>query len=135
MRLAVASLTLLVIACAAQASAPQAARPASSANLLRLRPRAWQMPARVAPAGIRLEPETGAPADDPAALATPPTTLRSAPVVRFAPDGSRHAVIGGVIREYLVATIGKDGKLVQDCVHGEAQAKARVEAAGKQVPR
>jgi len=133
MRLRVACFALIVIAGAARASSPSTAPP-SSVNLLRLHPRAWRMPA-AAPAGIRFEPETGAPADDVPPPGAAARVLQSVPVVRFGADGSRHAVVGGYLRHYLVATIDKDGRLVQTCVHGERQAAQRVAAGSQERPR
>jgi hypothetical protein len=85
-------------------------------------------PSGAGPAGIRFEPETGAtsPMDELAAqIAARRQALAQVPV-QVRADGSRHAVVGGLIRGYTVATIGADGKLNETCVHTEAQAKALV---------
>jgi hypothetical protein len=51
------------------------------------------------------------------------------------PDGSRHAVLDGLIRAYAVVRIGPDGRLVQDCVHSEEAARQRaLEPAPAAVP-
>ena len=44
------------------------------------------------------------------------------------PDGSRHAVLGGLIRAYTVVHVGADGWLTEECVSSEEQARARVQA-------
>jgi len=113
--------------------------PPSAANLVRLHPGPWRMPAAVA-AGMRFEPETGeasvvegAPATNAVALARSQAEARAlaaANIARHA-DGTRHAVLGAAFRSYEVVTIEEDGTLKQDCVSSEAEARARVEAAAQ----
>lgn len=108
--------------------------PASAANVLRLHPGPWQPPALVARAGMRFEPETGEASTDVAgasAFAASEASLRARAEanVRTFPDGSRHAVLNGAIRSWTVATIDDQGRLVQDCVHSEAEARQLIEAA------
>ena len=55
--------------------------------------------------------------------------------IRALPDGSRHAVLNGALRMWTVATIDDQGRLIQDCVHGEAEARRRIEAANAVSPR
>lgn len=138
MRTVIAGSLLLIFASVASAAGSVPGRtPASSANLLRLHPHAWQMPAPAIAPGMRFEPETGALPDDmdPSVLAGRVRRDAAAAAVRILPDGSRHAVVGGVIRAYVVATIDDKGRLVQECVHGAQQAEARVAAAAKKAPR
>jgi len=142
MRSIVTSLLLLLAAAPVVANA-QPAAPASAANLLRLHPGPWSPPVAVR-AGMRFDPETGeATVADGSALAAASALTRStsqaearaiaAANVRTLADGSRHAVVGSAFRSYTVVTIDADGKLTSDCVSGEAEARARVEAAAKQV--
>jgi len=116
--------------------------PPSAANLVRLHPGPWRMPAAVV-AGMRFEPETGeagvvegVPSTNAVMLAPSQAEARalaSQNVTRHA-DGSRHAVLGAAFRSYEVVTIDADGRLTEDCVSSEAEARARVEAgAPKQV--
>ena len=116
--------------------------PPSAANLIRLHPGPWRMPAAVG-LGIRFEPEAGEasvvegmPATSAVALAPSQAEARvlaAANATRHA-DGSRHAVLGAAFRSYEVVTIDADGHLTSDCVSSEVEARARVEAAApKQV--
>ena len=116
--------------------------PPSAANLVRLHPGPWRMPAAVV-SGIRFEPETGeagvvegVPSKNAVMLAPSQAEARvlaAQNVTRHA-DGSRHAVLGAAFRSYEVVTIDADGRLTEDCVSSEAEARARVEAgAPKQV--
>jgi hypothetical protein len=123
----------LFAALPAWAGAPNSP-PASAANVLRLHPRPWQFPALLARAGVRFEPETGeAPAEfaTVGARQTSDASLRARAEasVRTLPDGSRHVVLNGALRSWTVATIDDQGRLVQDCVHSEADARRQVEAA------
>jgi hypothetical protein len=131
MRLACSSLVLL--AALAVSAGAQASPPPSASNLLRLHPAAWQLPAAPGPSAMRFEPETG---EKPAQLPLAPGAVdaatlraRAAANVRTLGDGSRHAVLNGALRAWTVATIDDQGRLVQDCVHDEAQARQRIEAA------
>jgi len=98
------------------------------------RPPAWRPPASMLAlrAGMRIEPETGAqqtPITELQAMgAARREALSRVPIVTRA-DGSRYAVLGGLIRAYTVVTVGPDGKLVQECVHSEEAARARVNEA------
>lgn len=111
--------------------------PPSAANLVRLHPGPWSFPTAPVIAGIRFEPETGEAAPE---LTNPGakqpgnfTRARAEASVRTLPDGSRHAVLNGAIRSWAVATLDEQGRLTQDCVHSEAEARQRVEAAKAQV--
>ena len=129
----------LFAALPARAGAPLSA-PGSAANVLRLHPGPWQLPAHVARAGMRFEPETGEAAADlagAAAFKTSEASLRARAEAneRTFPDGSRHAVLNGAIRSWTVATIDDQGRLIQDCVHSEAEALRHIEAAAAASPR
>ena len=138
--------SLLLLACASSfAIAHPAAAPASAANLVRLHPGPWQPPAAVR-AGLRFEPEGGEAvtagdatraADDAVMRAPSQAAARAlaAASVTLRADGSRHAVVGSAFRQWTVATIDDNGRLTQDCVQSEAEAKARVEAAGRKQVR
>jgi hypothetical protein len=138
MRSALLCLCLLA-ALPAHAGAPAPA-PSSAANLVRLHPGPWRFPARAPLAAMRFEPERGEAASavagassimgDEAAL-----RARAEAGVRTLPDGSRHAVLGGAIRAWTVATIDDQGRLVQDCVQGGTEARQRVEAAARKQVR
>ena len=137
MRLALLCLFLLV-AETARADAPAHA-PASAANLLRLHPGPWRFPAPPLRTGLRFDPERGEPAADVTAAASRESEAalraRAEAGVRTLADGSRHAVLGGALRLWMVATIDDHGRLVEDCVHGEAEASRRVEAAARKQVR
>lgn len=123
---------LLLVLGLLAASAPLGAAPApSETRVASWRPRAWRPPARTAPAavGMRFEPESGpaVPGELEAQEAARRQALADVPVHTRA-DGSRYAVIGGLVRSYTVVHVGADGRLVQECVHSEEQARARVAA-------
>ena len=129
----------LIAALPAWAGSP-ASPPASASNVVRLHPGPWQCPSTVFRAGMRFEPETGeAPADlaGAGALMTSEASLRARAEAgaRLFPDGSRHAVLNGAIRSWTVATIDGRGRLIQDCVHSEAEARRQIEAAAAASPR
>ena len=117
--------------------------PPSAANLVRLHPGPWRMPAAVA-AGMRFEPETGeatvvegTPSTSAMALARTQAEARAIAaqnVVRHA-DGSRHAIVGAAFRQYVFVTTDAEGRLEQDCVSSEAEMRARVEAAAPKQER
>ena len=117
--------------------------PPSAASLVRLHPGPWRLPAMLQ-AGLRFEPESGEAtvvegAPGASALALAPSqaqarALAAANVTRRA-DGSRHAVLGAAYRSWTVATIDEEGRLTQDCVSSEAEARARVDAAGQKQVR
>ena len=105
---------------------------------VRLHPGPWRLPARATLAGIRFEPESGETSKEISggAFSADEAVLRSRAEanVRTFPDGSRHALLGGALRRWTVATIDDHGRLVQDCVHSEADARRIIEAAAaKQV--
>jgi hypothetical protein len=132
MRLALLCLFLFA-ALPARAGAPGVC-PASAANVVRFHPGPWQLPSSVARSGVRFEPETGEAATDlpgTAAFMSSEAALRASAEanVRTFPDGSRHAVLNGAIRAWTVATIDDQGRLTQDCVHSEAEARRLIEAA------
>jgi hypothetical protein len=128
------TMLVLMVACAA-------APTVSAGAIVPWRTLAWH-PARhaVAPAppALRFDPE-GQPAsadlpdlpDLPAQIAARRAALARVPVLTR-PDGSRHATLGGLAREYTVARIGADGTLTQTCVSSEAQAKRLVTPTGKE---
>jgi hypothetical protein len=133
---------LLLAAAPLIALAQSGTAPPSATNLVRLHPGPWRMPVAVV-AGMRFEPETGeasvvegVPSTNavmPAPSQAEARVLAAQNVTRHA-DGSRHAVLGAAFRSYEVVTIDADGRLTQDCVSSEAEARARVEAgAPKQV--
>src|SRR5262245_25438101 len=102
-------------------------------NLTSWRPQAWQPPpALPGGAGIRIEPEQGTDMPN-AAEPGPQADARRQALARVPvgtrPDGSRYAVIGGLVRAYTVATVKPDGHLVEECVHSEQQARQRMSAA------
>jgi len=128
---------LLLAAAPAVALAQTPSAPPSAANLVRLHPRPWQ-PAVVLRAAMRFEPETGEPAvveglATASAVATSQATARAraALSVTRRADGSRHAVLGNAYMSWTVATIDGEGRLTQDCVSSEAEAKARIDAAAR----
>jgi len=126
MRTIVTSL-LLFVAVPLIALAQTAQAPPSAANVVRLHPGPWRMPAAVS---------MGVPNTNAVMLARSQAEARvlaAQNITRHA-DGSRHAVVGAAFRSYEVVTIDADGNLTQDCVPTEAEARARVEAgAPKQV--
>src|SRR5436309_14455593 len=110
----------LLAAVPASAGTP-ATSPPSAANLLRLHPGPWQLataqvhPVRVVTNGVRFEPETGEAASDVAGdsrSAAASLRARAEANVRVLPDGSRHAVLNGALRSWLVATIDDQGRLM-----------------------
>jgi hypothetical protein len=136
MRTLLASFLLLAapVIALAQAGVPQP----SAANLVRLHPGPWRLPAR-SHAALRFEPETGEPAvvvgmPGTGALHTDQARARAiaAQNVSRHADGSLHAELGAAFRSWTVVTIEPDGRLEQDCVSSAAEAKARVEASAKQ---
>src|SRR5689334_15336460 len=97
---------LLLLAAPWIALAQTGSAPPSAANVVRLHPGPWRMPAAVA-MGIRFEPETGeatavqgTPITDAMTLARSQAEARvlaAQNVTRHA-DGSRHAVVGNAFR-------------------------------------
>lgn len=136
MRLILALGLAIVSFVPASASPPDAASSAPHSPVISWRPQAWHPPVAAMPAaaGLRFEPDNAAAApisDLDAQAAARRQALANVPV-RTRRDGSRYAVIGGLIRSYTVASIGSDGRLVEDCVHSEAQALQIIAApAGK----
>jgi hypothetical protein len=138
MRLKLVCLLLLVPA-ACWAGDPRVtgtpAPPPSASILLRVHPGPWQPPARadLARLGMTLVPETGEPSVnanlDAGALTAAQARARAQGTLRTFADGSRHVLTGGAIRSWTLARIDEDGRLVQDCVHSEAEAVRRVNAA------
>ena len=87
---------------------------------------------------MRFDPESGEAA---AAVSTSAAAARDAELradaesrVRLLPDGSRHAVLNGALRSWTVATIDDQGRLIQDCVHSEAEARQRIQSAAAAKP-
>lgn len=126
-------LCLFLLAAVPASAGTSATAPPSAANVLRLHPGPWQLAsAHLLPAGLRFEPETGEAASDLAGtLKSSAASLRARAEanVRVLADGSRHAVLNGALRSWTVATIDDQGRLVQDCVHTEAEARRRIGAA------
>jgi len=127
---------LLILAAPWIALAQTDPTPPSAANLVRLHPGPWRMPIAIA-MGVRFEPETG---EAPVVQGVPGTNavmlarsqaearvLAAQSVTRHA-DGSRHAVLGRAFQSYEVLTIDADGRLTEDCVSSETEARKRVEA-------
>jgi hypothetical protein len=123
---------LLPFALAALASAPALAAdstPAATGPRVPFKPRAWSPPPAVAAAHTTSAMTEGLPAD---AGAPGPSRAQalSRVVVEMKPDGSRHAVLGGAIRAWSVASVDEHGQLRLECVNSEAAAKARAHTAG-----
>lgn len=122
----------LVLAPAAALAGEPPAPPPSAAILLRLHPGVWTPPASV-PAvrrAVRFDPDGGeAPPASPASGAATITRAQAEASVRVAADGSLHSVVGGALRRWTVASVGADGRLRQECVHGRSAAIARIRAA------
>jgi hypothetical protein len=126
-----------LVASVATAATPCAAPP-SAALLLRAHPGAWRLPARPATfaAGMRVEPENGAPAEayapahaDAAGSVESSARARAAASIRVGPDGTAHAILGDAFRAYTVVSIDAAGRVVQTCVHSRAEAERLVRAA------
>ena len=134
-------LCLFLLAALPARAGAEAPAPRSASNLLRLHPGPWRLPSLTSRLGMRIDPETGAAAVALGAGASASSEAalraRAEASVRLAPDGSRHIVLNGALREWIVATIDDRGRVHEDCTPGEAAARARVEAgaaaAGKQV--
>ena len=124
---------LLVLAAVPAWAHAQAPPPSSAAMVVRIHPGPWQLPSSLMASGIRFEPETGEAAIDLVGLPSPSSTAalraRAEASVRVMPDGSRHAALNGAIRLWTVATIDDQGRVTQNCVHTEAEARQRIEAA------
>lgn len=123
---------LLTAALPAHAAGRSTDPPPSAANLLRLHPGPWRMPGTLA-AGMRFEPETGEAVVETgsarALLEGADARARAeAGIVRHA-DGSRHAVLDGALRRYVVVSVDAQGRLVQDCVPSAAEAERIVREA------
>ena len=121
-------LVLMLVASAATLDAApiRVERPRTTSILVYPFLRAWQPRAVAATrgAGMTLPPETGA---DP----TPVGAARTADAhrnpldgvqIRSRADGSRFAVLGGLGRVYLIATVGPEGRLIQNCVRSRQEA-------------
>ncbi|HEY6195442.1 MAG TPA: hypothetical protein VI504_10400 [Candidatus Eisenbacteria bacterium] len=125
-------LCLLLLAALPAWAGAEAPAPPSASNLLRLHPGPWQLPSHGTRLGMRVDPETGEAAvalrGDALASSEAALRARAEASVRLAPDGSRHAVLNGAIREWVVATIDDRGRMKEDCIEGEAAARARIEA-------
>jgi hypothetical protein len=136
MRLLFAMGLVILSSVSASAAPPDCATTPDHSRVVTWRTHAWRPPARVAlAAGIRFEPEGGAAAPTATDFASIAAARRQAldnVPIRTRADGSRYAVIGGLIRAYAVARVGSDGRLVQECVHSEAQAIQRVAGGAKE---
>ena len=119
---------LLACGAATRAGAEPILNPASASILLHLHPRAWHPPAALGLAGLRTDVDPGgdglADPMDGAFAAMREARARALANVRveLRPDGSAHAVVGGLLRAYAMARIGPEGRLVEDCTHSEAEA-------------
>ncbi len=143
MRLTLTLVLLLASAAAVEAAPDRGGSPPSASILLHPHPRAWQPPVGMTAPGLRitLEPETGAiavpPAAQPRAAADAAATRRRAldqVAVMSRADGSRFAVLGGLVRAYEVVSIGPDGALVQECVHSPERALEIISAPATRPP-
>ena len=120
----------VLLACGAttRAGAGPISDPASTSILLHLHPRPWHPPTALAPVGLRTDVDPGgdglADPMDGAFAAMREARARALANVRveLRPDGSAHAVVGGLLRAYAVARLGPEGRLVEDCTHSEAEA-------------
>lgn len=140
MRLLLGILGLLVLGAApAPRTGGDCASPPSASIVTAWHPRAWTPPQALTRigAGLRFEPETGdlAPSSDLQALALARRQALARVQVVTRPDGSRHAVLGGLIRAYTVVHVGADGRLTEECVSSEEQARARVQATASSAKR
>jgi hypothetical protein len=113
MRTIVSSL-LILAAAPLIALAQTGPAPRSAANLVRLHPGPWRMPAAVA-MGVRFDPETGE------ATVVPGVKSTNAVMLATSQAEARLLAERSVTRH-------ADGRLTEDCVSSEAQARARVEA-------
>jgi len=130
--------SFLLLAAVPLIARAQEGPPPSAANVVRLHPGPWRMPIALQ-AGMRFDPETG---EATVVQGTRGTTelsavsqarareLAAASITRRA-DGSRHAVLGSAFRQWMVVTTDAQGRLKQDCVSSEDEARARVEAGAK----
>lgn len=128
MRLLLALSLVVLSSTPSAARAVDGARPAAVSRAL-VTPallHAWHPSGTIAPAaGIRIDPEAGPPGgltDLASTIAARRRALANVPVVRR-PDGSRYAVVGGLVRGYTVARIQPDGSMIEDCVETETQAR------------
>ena len=134
MRLMLAMSLIALSSSYSMASEPNCASTSRPTNVATWRPQVWHPPTAAAQvaAGIRFEPEQGATRPTDSEWATAAAARRQAlanvPVLTRA-DGSRYAVLGGLVRAYAIARIGPDGRLFEECVHSEEQARQRIAAA------
>ncbi len=133
MRLLLGIIGLLALGAAPAVRTDDACGPPPSASIVTAwRPRAWHPPQPSASrAGIRFEPESGEAQVSPADLQALGAARRQALArvqVLTRPDGSRHAVLGGLVRAYTVLHQDADGRWTEECVPSEEQARARVRA-------
>ena len=122
---------------ASHARADDCASSRNPSPVVSWRPRAWHPPASsAAAAGLRLDPDRGVAASpgptDFAAIAAARRQARANLVVRTAPDGSRHLVLDGIIRGYTIARVRPDGRLIEECVSSEEEARRRISAPPKE---
>ena len=130
----------LVLAAAALAPALAFASPPAAGSAasrpVSFRPRAWQPPAAaarfaaVAPAPGMVEGSGPFPLPlGPSGLGRTRAEAIAGVKVEVRADGSRHAVLGGSIRAWSVASLGEKGELQMDCASSEAAAIAKARAA------
>jgi len=119
--------SFLLLAAVPLIARAQEGPPPSAANVVRLHPGPWRMPIALQ-AGMRFDPETG---EATVVQGTRGTTELSAASITRRADGSRHAVLGSAFRQWMVVTTDAQGRLKQDCVSSEDEARARVEAGAK----
>jgi len=133
MRLLLGIIGLFAIGAAPAVRTDDVCSPPSSASIVTAwHPRPWHPPLPSASrAGIRFEPETGEAPLSPADLQALGAARRQALArvqVLTRPDGSRHAVLGGLIRAYTVLHQDAEGRWIEECMPSEEQARARVRA-------
>lgn len=140
MRLLLGIIGLLAMDAAPAVRTDEHCGPPPSASIVTAwHPHAWHPPQALAwLAGIRFEPESGEAPVSPADLQALGVARRQALArvqVITRPDGSRHAVLGGLIRAYTVVHLDADGRWTEECVSSEEQARARVRATAPIVKR
>jgi hypothetical protein len=144
-----APLLLVLLVVAAPALAGPAIDPGRSATgpgatpaslPLHWRPRPWQPPSALAGAtarvAVHLSSNTpiGMTDGDVTALQIARRAALAGVRVQTRPDGSRFAIVGGLMRSFAIVTVGPDGRLSGDCVQSEAEALRRIGTAAAPAP-
>jgi hypothetical protein len=133
MRLLLGIIGLLAMGAAPAVRTDDTCGPPPSASIVTAwHPRPWHPSQPLASrAGIRFEPESGEAPLSPTDLQALGAARRQALAriqVLTRPDGSRHAVLGGLIRSYTVLHQDAEGRWIEECVTSDEQARARVRA-------